>query len=458
MAINLLNNSEIAGSLTIRADGTSSPSDSNKIIFKGVGGFGDEITRGEIQVIDDDVNPDGSAMVFRTTDDGSTMGTNMFIDAYGFVGIGTTDPLRKLDVNGDVKVGTTLDIGTIANASSDTDKFLVSDSGRVKYRTGAEVRSDIGAGTGNGSVTSVSGGDGLTGTVTTSGSLAVDYSSGATNIIDAASTGTPSSSSAIIFNDSGGVNKVSLNSVNLSLFNNDAGFTTNTGTVTSVAVTVGTGLDVSGSPITGSGTIDIDLDLTEITLGSGLDATSATGLALDLNELGAIDTSQNTIEKFIIVDDEGEGASATPANLQTVDAFFKNSQTIINANWSDDTSTTSYINIPLNYIIDTTSSQYYNHFACPTAGTVKYIMMMHVSGTFTGPFTTQLRVIKNGSAAATSGELTPSNASADGSYIEYSPDVSFAKGDRLRFAYSKSATGQYWRGTVASIIIEFENK
>jgi hypothetical protein len=36
-------------------------------------------------------------------------------------------------------------LDTIANATSDTDKFLVSDSGVVKYRTGAEVRTDIGA-------------------------------------------------------------------------------------------------------------------------------------------------------------------------------------------------------------------------------------------------------------------------------------------------------------------------
>ena len=42
---------------------------------------------------------------------------------------------------------------TIDNATSDTDKFLVSDSGEIKYRTGAEVRADIGAGTGDGTVT-----------------------------------------------------------------------------------------------------------------------------------------------------------------------------------------------------------------------------------------------------------------------------------------------------------------
>jgi len=50
-----------------------------------------------------------------------------------------------------------LNLSTIANASVDTDKFLVSDSGVIKYRTGSQVRSDIGAGTGNGTVTSTNG-------------------------------------------------------------------------------------------------------------------------------------------------------------------------------------------------------------------------------------------------------------------------------------------------------------
>lgn len=37
-----------------------------------------------------------------------------------------------------------LEVKTISNAASDTDRFLVSDSGEIKYRTGAEVLSDIG--------------------------------------------------------------------------------------------------------------------------------------------------------------------------------------------------------------------------------------------------------------------------------------------------------------------------
>jgi hypothetical protein len=43
-----------------------------------------------------------------------------------------------------------LALNTIPNATTDTDKFLVSDGGVLKYRTGAEVLSDIGGGTGGG--------------------------------------------------------------------------------------------------------------------------------------------------------------------------------------------------------------------------------------------------------------------------------------------------------------------
>ena len=85
---------------------------------------------------------------------------------------------------------------------------------------------------------------------------------------------------------------------------NSTAFTTNTGTVTSVAVTTGTGLDVSGTPITTSGTIDIDLDLTEITLGAGLDST-ATGLSLDLSELTDMTADVVGSEDELILLDNG---------------------------------------------------------------------------------------------------------------------------------------------------------
>ncbi|MDD5291874.1 MAG: tail fiber domain-containing protein, partial [Candidatus Omnitrophica bacterium] len=90
------------------------------------------------------------------------------------VGIGTTDPGAKLDVNGDLKVQ------TISAGSSDYDKFLVSDSGVFKYRTGAQVLSDIGAGTG--SVTTVNSGNGMSFTnFTTSGTVTMGTPSSITS-------------------------------------------------------------------------------------------------------------------------------------------------------------------------------------------------------------------------------------------------------------------------------------
>lgn len=75
-------------------------------------------------LIEDETNPDSTPFVINNA---------------GSVGIGTLTPATKLDVNGDVT------ISTIANATTDTDKFLVSDSGVIKYRTGSEILSDIAA-------------------------------------------------------------------------------------------------------------------------------------------------------------------------------------------------------------------------------------------------------------------------------------------------------------------------
>ena len=81
-------------------------------------------------------------------------GEAMRLDGSGNLGIGTTSPGQKLEVNGNIKLSETA-------AATDTDKFVVLDSGVLKYRTGAQVRSDIGAGTGD--ITGVTAGTFLTG-------------------------------------------------------------------------------------------------------------------------------------------------------------------------------------------------------------------------------------------------------------------------------------------------------
>ena len=75
------------------------------------------------------------AINFFSANKGSNL---MRITDSGNVGIGTTSPAAKLDVSGNIKMSETA-------ATTDTDKFIVSDSGVLKYRTGAQVLSDIGA-------------------------------------------------------------------------------------------------------------------------------------------------------------------------------------------------------------------------------------------------------------------------------------------------------------------------
>ena len=109
----------------------------------------------------------------------SAVGNSQIFDNGTNVGIGTNTPARTLDVNGIITTNNNLELtsanptilwttsnlrfynntngvvatissagqlslSSIPNATVDTDKFLVSDSGVIKYRTGAEVLSDIG--------------------------------------------------------------------------------------------------------------------------------------------------------------------------------------------------------------------------------------------------------------------------------------------------------------------------
>jgi hypothetical protein len=193
---------------------------------------------------------------------------------------------------------------------------------------------------------------------------------------------------------------------------NGSGYTTNTGTVTSVGLSIDTNdaLDVSNTPVTSSGTIALEW--------------------------------------------QGDGATVVLGSGELAD-WPPNQQTQFTSNFLDSSSSTSYFYIPFNSTSESTSSQYYNHLACAQPGTVKKIMMMHTSGTASTSFTTQLRVVKNGITAATSGELTPSNGANDGSYVEYLPNTTFVKGDRIRIGYQKSATSKYWQGVSAIVIFEF---
>ena len=199
----------------------------------------------------------------------------------------------------DLEVTGSIEVDTLVNAASNTNAFLVSDGGLVKFRTGTQLRSDIGAGTGSGSVTSVTvtGSSGLsgTGTVTSSGTITLSNSDKGSSqaiyknvVADSGGTATANSNNDSITIAGGSnvstvrsgdtitinatdtttnnyVSSVSFNTTNGILTLNRSGLSALTVDldgryVTSVAQTHGgNAFTVSGSPVTSSGTLAITM-------------------------------------------------------------------------------------------------------------------------------------------------------------------------------------------------------
>jgi hypothetical protein len=134
------------------------------------------------------------------------------------------------------------------------------------------------------SITSVSAGTGLTGGGSSgSVSIAVDYT-GAANIILAAGaiSGAISTADFILVSDTSVGNAVKAPISSLP-------FTNNAGTVTSIAVSGNDGINVSGSPITSSGTVTLGLTNGSIT--NAKLANSSTTIGTTVISLGAASTS-----------------------------------------------------------------------------------------------------------------------------------------------------------------------
>ena len=115
---------------------------------------------------------------------------------------------------------------TLNALGSAASVFLTSDSGVIKTRTAAQVRSDIGAGTGSGDITAVVAGAGLTGGATSgSATLNLDID-GTNNYIEMNNDITPASGDFIPFSDIGDnvVRKTTFSDIPLSILNNDSSF------------------------------------------------------------------------------------------------------------------------------------------------------------------------------------------------------------------------------------------
>jgi len=149
--------------------------------------------------------------------------------------------------------------------------------------------------------------------INTSGATVVDQLNMTDGVIQSHSTRT------LTLADLGYTGATNANNItNNNQLTNGAGYTTCTGTGVGniTCVTTSTGLDGSGS----SGCVTISMDLTEITLGAGLDS-SATGLSLDLSELTDMTATMVCTDEFIVLDN---GAERRKAACEISNALFAN--------------------------------------------------------------------------------------------------------------------------------------
>ncbi len=154
---------------------------------------------------------------------------------------------------------------------------------------------------GPGDITAVVAGDGMTGGATTgSATLDIGQGTGISVTADSVSLAAAGAGAGTYGSTADGtkIDQITLDAYGrvTAITTGGTGSSSTAGTVTSVSV--GSGLDIANSTTTPS----ITLDLTEITLGAGLDA-STTGLSLDLSELtdktDAIDAS---VDEIIMLD------------------------------------------------------------------------------------------------------------------------------------------------------------
>jgi len=95
----------LTGDLNLAATGAGPSVGSQAIVFNGVDDLGVAVVSGEIFTSDSAIAPSGQDLVFNNADDNGVLQTNLYIDAFGQIGVGTTTPNFNLDVAGDSNFG-----------------------------------------------------------------------------------------------------------------------------------------------------------------------------------------------------------------------------------------------------------------------------------------------------------------------------------------------------------------
>ena len=94
----------LTGDLYMAPNGVGPSVGSKNIVFRGIDDLGTELDGGKIFTQDSTIAPSGQDLVFNNADDNGVLQTNLFINAFGLVGVGKTNPNYGLDVANDMNV------------------------------------------------------------------------------------------------------------------------------------------------------------------------------------------------------------------------------------------------------------------------------------------------------------------------------------------------------------------
>jgi hypothetical protein len=114
--------------------------------------------------------------------------------------------------------------------------------------------------------------------------------------------------------------------------------------------------------------------------------------------------------------------------------------------------------IPTNYIVETTSNQYYNTWIAPYDGRVIKIIMRWASGSAPQATSVTFRWAKNGSTQLTTFAGTVTNAASTSMKVvkEFAnTDITFSEGDKYKLGFQTNGGNRYLYGFTYTVVIEY---
>jgi len=133
----------LTGDLNLAATGAGPSVGSQAVVFNGVDDVSAAVVAAKIFTLDSTANPAGQDLIFQNADDAGALKTNLYISAFGQVGVGNFTPVSppnfSLDVSGDANFGGAVgfsDIATFNDAIID-QSGTAGNGGYVLKSTGA---------------------------------------------------------------------------------------------------------------------------------------------------------------------------------------------------------------------------------------------------------------------------------------------------------------------------------